>query len=60
MITEGITVAELIKQLEKVPQDFTVTLGVSYDNCLHMQPLEKVDAPMSSDINWILLKGAKE
>lgn len=54
------TVSDLIKELEKLPQDFNVELSVRYDNCEHIQQLGEVISFKSSDIDWILLRGAKE
>lgn len=53
-------VRDLINELEKVPQDFDVELGVRYDNCEHIQQLGEVISFKSSDIDWILLRGAIE
>lgn len=52
-------VKELINELEKLPEDLTVELGVYYDNCLHLQELDKIQAsPL--DFDWITLIGKKE
>ena len=52
-------VKELINELEKLPEELTVELGVYYNNCLHIQELDKIQAsPL--DIDWIILIGKKE
>ena len=55
MSYEGITIEELIKELEKHPKDKTVEISVTYDNCEHVQPLKKVSA--TEGIEWIVLRG---
>lgn len=60
MTDKGMTIGELIKELEKLPKHLTVKLSVNYDDCNHIQPLGRVYSLRSADIDWILLIGKKE
>ena len=59
MSKEGMTVGELIEHLKELPQQFKVKISVHYDDCEHIQDLRGVYSLMSSDIDWILLRGKK-
>ena len=60
MSEKCITVGELIKELEKLPKDFTVEVSVTYDNCEHIQPLGQVYSYKDcKHIDWITLRGKK-
>lgn len=39
MAKQGMTVGELIKELEKLDKDKPVEVSVNYDNCDHVQSL---------------------
>lgn len=39
MTKQGMTVGELIKELEKLDKDKPVEVSVNYDNCDHVQKL---------------------
>lgn len=54
-MSEGITIGELINELEKHPKNKTVDVSVRYDNCEHIQPLKEVNA--TEGIDWIVLRG---
>ncbi len=57
----GMNVGDLIKELEKLPKDFTVEVSVTYDNCEHIQPLGQVYfCEDCKFIDWITLRGQKE
>ena len=61
MSEKCITVSELIKELEKLPKDFTVEVSVRYDNCEHIQPLGQVySCTNCKHIDWIVLRGEKQ
>lgn len=60
-MTEGMTVNDLIKKLEKLDKDKPVKVSVNYDNCDHIQKLGSVYDFNDSyfDKGWITLIGGK-
>ena len=59
MTENQLTVGELIEELEKLPlpKNYKVNLSVKYDDCEHIQPLREVTGFISTDIDWVLLRG---
>lgn len=59
MTKKRFTVGELIKELEKLPKDYAVDVSVTYDNCEHIQPLNKIAYYEGRFIDWVTLRGGK-
>ena len=61
MTENQLTIGELIEALQKLPlpKSYKVNLSVRYDDCEHIQPLRGVTAFISTDIDWIVLRGGK-
>lgn len=61
MAKQGMTVGQLIKELEKLDKDKPVEVSVNYDNCDHIQKLESVYDFNDSYFGdgWVTLIGGK-
>lgn len=61
MTEKQLTIGELIDALQKLPlpKSYKVNLSVKYDDCEHIQPLREVTGFISTEINWIVLRGGK-
>lgn len=54
------TVGDLIRDLEKIPEDYIVRVSVAYDDCEHIQYLNTIYTFKGCGNGWVTLSGVKD